>query len=357
MDSLGLRLQQWLIVYCMLGGIWNCEGFIDPILSSRRNPTSSRHSHQRWIVTTDNDDPTNHDLTLGRRAFFATAMVQGIVWPVFAETSLEEASLSVDVVPPSPDARKLFNEARAYESQGNLITAQKLYDKVTRIAPNFIYGWSNLGNTQTAFGDLTSAEQSYTKAIDLCATNLEQTPEGMLGPKRCSEYYLLLLNRGSLRINNGRPKEGLADLQQSAILRARPDAVVLQNLARAEEMNGFYKEADRDYSTAIQMTANEVVPFWLRSVLVKYQLGDVRAGFDLLKRVENRFPQAPEVRAAYAVFLWSTGDTVAARQKFLEVPDRARLKYVDNDYLKNTVNWPPAMLSTLREITKAVGDS
>lgn len=334
----------------MLGAMWGCEGLV--------NPNHSPRPSLGFVVA---DSPeTIEDLTLGRRAFFATTILQTITLPVFAETSLEAAPL-VDVVPPSPDARKLFNEARAYESQGNLITAQKLYDKVTRIAPNFIYGWSNLGNTQTAFGDLTAAEQSYTKAIDLCDTNLQQTKDsegmGFVGPKRCSEYYMLLLNRGSLRINNGLPKDGLKDLQQSAILRGRPDAVVLQNLARAEEMNGLYNEADRDYSTAIQMTANEVVPFWLRSVVVKYQLGDVRAGFDLLKRVENRFPQAPEVRAAYAVFLWNTNDTVAARQKYLEIPDRARLKYVDKDYLNNTINWPPAMMDTLREITKAVGDS
>lgn len=44
------------------------------------------------------------------------------------------------------------------------------------------------------------------------------------------------------------------------------------------------------------MTANEVNPFWLRSALVKLQLGDVQGGFDLMKRIDNRFPEAPEVR-------------------------------------------------------------
>lgn len=53
-------------------------------------------------------------------------------------------------------------------------------------------------------------------------------------------------------------------------------------------MNGFYKQADRDYTLAISMTANEVNPFWLRSALVKLELGDIQGGFDLLKRVDNR---------------------------------------------------------------------
>ena len=237
-----------------------------------------------------------------------------------------------------------------------MAAAQRLYSKVTQMAPRFVYGWSNLGNAQTALGDLTTAERSYNTAIDLCRESLQSDAEAGFGQKRCSDLYVLLLNRGSLRLNNGRPAAALEDLQQSAELRGRPDAVVLQNLARAEEINGLYAPADRDYSAAIAMTANEVTPFWLRSAMVKLQLGDVKGGYDLFKRVENRFPEAPEVRAAYAVFLSARGDAVAGQQKFLEIPDRARLKYSDNKYITQTISWPPAMVETLNKITRAVGD-
>ena len=265
----------------------------------------------------------------------------------------------VDVVPPSSDAKKIFNEGRALESQGNLAAALRLYSKVTQIAPRFVYGWSNLGNAQTGLGDLTSAEQSYNTAIDLCHSanqRADQLPE--LPQRRCNDLYILLLNRGSLRLNNGAPPAlALKDLQQANSLRARPDAIVLQNLARAEEINGLYEQSNRDYSTAISMTANEVSPFWLRSAMVKLQLGQVQDGYDLLKRVEVRFPEAPEVRAASAVFLVrQRGDMTAGQQKFLEIPDRARLLYSDDAYLTQTVSWPPAMRDTLRQITVAVGD-
>ena len=142
-------------------------------------------------------------------------------------------------------------------------------------------------------------------------------------------------------------------------MRARPDAIVLQNLARAEEINGRFEAANRDYAAAIGMTANEVSPFWLRSAMVKLQLGQVQDGYDLLKRVEIRFPEAPEVRAASAVFLVRRspdGDTTLGQQKFLEIPDKARLKYSDDVYLTQTVGWPPAMRETLRQITVAVRD-
>jgi hypothetical protein len=152
------------------------------------------------------------------------------------------------------------------------------------------------------------------------------------------------------------PKEALADLLKADYLRGQPDAIVLQNLARAKEVNGLYSSADRDYTVAISMTSNEVSPFWLRSAMVKFQLGDVQGGFDLMKRVENKFPQAPEVRAAYATFLTERGDQIAGQRKLLEIPDRARLKYTDKEYLTKTITWPPKMIDTLSKVSKAVGD-
>lgn len=204
-------------------------------------------------------------------------------------------------------------------------------------------------------GDLVNAEENYSTAIDLCRES-QKGDEAQFGVKRCSDLYVLLLNRGTVRLNNGMAKEALSDLQQASVLRERPDAIILQNLARAKELNGLYSQADRDYTLAISMTANEVNPFWLRSSLVKFQLGSVKEGLDLLKRVENRFPEAPEVRAAYATFLAVGGDQIAAQQKFLEIPDRQRLRYSDDDYLTKVISWPPAMIDGVKNVAKAVGD-
>jgi tetratricopeptide (TPR) repeat protein len=204
-------------------------------------------------------------------------------------------------------------------------------------------------------GDLKDADVNYSKAIELCRES-RTTQVEQLGVRRCSDLYLLLLNRGSVRLNNGLAKEALADLQQASTLREQPDAIVLQNLARAKELNGLYFQADKDYTVAISMTSNEVNPFWLRSAMVKFQNGDVKGGLDLLKRVENRFPDAPEVRAAYATFLAAGGDQIAAQRKYLQIPDRARLKYVDNEYLTKVISWPPAMIEGVSKIASAVGD-
>jgi len=252
------------------------------------------------------------------------------------------------------EAKQLFSQARALESQGNMAAAQRLYAKVTKMSPRYIYGWSNLGNTQVALGSLDPAEDSYATAIDLCQESINQNEDKKLGVKRCDDLYILLLNRGSLRLNNGRAKDALKDLSQASVLRSRPDGVVSQNLARAKELNGMYAASDKDYNLAISMTSAEVNPFWLRSALVKYQLGDIKGGFDLMKRVENRFPEAPEVKVAYAIFMAANGDEKGALRKYLELPDRQRLRYIDESYLRDKIAWPPAVIDDLAKLTSIV---
>lgn len=341
----------------------------DDVASIREKPSQSSMA---WpaVVSSDADSSLNlrsaakplplNEFRWGRRTALQTAF-SAAMWGnpllAFAEEDPSAtsvlASTPVEVTPSLPDAKKLFNEGRALESQGNMAAAQRLYAKVTKISPRFIFGWSNLGNTQVAMGDLAGADENYSRAIALCQESLQ----GSGGGRKCNDLYLLLLNRGTVRLNtNDKAQEALKDLQQANELRQRPDALVLQNLARAKELNGMYASSDRDYTVAISMTANEVNPFWLRSAMVKLQLGDVKGGLDLLKRVENRFPDAPEVKAASATFLAQQGQQIEAQRKYLEIPDRQRLRYVDDEYLRKVIAWPPAMIDGITKIAKAVGD-
>ena len=328
---------------------------------------TNAHTTQLQLKAASSDDENNHDDSPNtdlsvidcRRNFIKSVVSIGMMIPtsVIAEDAVSVIASTPPVqVVATGDTKKLFNEGRALEAQGNILAAQRLYTKVTKISPRYIYGWANLSNTLVAQGQLNDADQTYTKAINLCEENLKEVEESF-GTKRCDDLYLLLLNRGSVRLNNGMAKEALTDLQRANTLRARPDAVILQNLARAQEINSYFSQSDKSYTTAISMTANEVNPFWLRSSMVKYQLGDVNGAMDLMKRVENRFPEAPEVRAAYAVLLLAKGDEDSARKKFLEIPDRQRVKYADGEFLDKVVAWPSAMKEGLSTLTKAVGDS
>lgn len=157
-------------------------------------------------------------------------------------------------------------------------------------------------------------------------------------------------------MNNNMAKEALIDLENADRIRSKPDAIILQNRARARELNGLYAAAERDYAVAISMTSNEVAPFWLRSALVKFQIGDTLGAFDLIRRVENRFPEAPEVRAALATLLFAKGDQIGAQRKFLEIPNKQRLRYLDDDYLQIVISWPPKMIENVKQLAVAVGD-
>ena len=289
-----------------------------------------------------------------RRTFFGRTAASSLglvtVAPLIANANVE-VSLS------NADAKGLFTQARAFEQQGNLQAAQRLYEKIVAIAPDFVYGWSNLGNTQTAFGQLQEAENSYTKAISLCS-ELEASTQG---GSSCGDAYILYLNRGSLRLNTQQPKLALQDLMTSNSLRSRPDEIILPNLARAYEHNGQYEPASNAYEAAIKLAGNNVAPYWLRASLVEFQLDRLLTGYPLLQRVQNRFPDAPEVRAAAAVYLWARGDEVQARQLFLQIPNKQRLKFnycsdESKQYLDANITWPPKMKQAVQVIAKAVGD-
>ena len=156
---------------------------------------------------------SRRDALLSIAATGATLIMDGA--PLKANA--DDTALSEVQVVATGDAKKLFNEGRALEMQGNMMAAQRLYKKVTAVSPRFVYGWSNLGNTQVAMGTLDPADESYTTAIDLCQESLQQ--EGGIGVRQCNDLYLLYLNRGCLRLNNGQTKEALGDLQQADKLR------------------------------------------------------------------------------------------------------------------------------------------
>ena len=72
------------------------------------------------------------------------------------------------------------------------------------------------------------------------------------------------------------------------------------------------------------------------------------------EKVEVRFPDFPEVKAANAVLLQVKGDTEGAQRMFLGIPEGQRKSYLDKDYLKNVISWPPKMIDALSELTKSI---
>lgn len=100
--------------------------------------TASRVRIPRMAFPTRLYEKCNNEPNLNRRQFTSSipvsvASLVSFPFSVFAgdETIREEA---VQVIA-SGDLKKLFNEGRAMESQGNMLAAQRLYAKVTKLAP------------------------------------------------------------------------------------------------------------------------------------------------------------------------------------------------------------------------------
>ncbi len=87
------------------------------------------------------EKPFRVSTTLDRRKFIVSVPVSVssvLSFPTPGIASEEVMSEAVQVVP-AGDVKKLFNEGRAMESQGNILAAQRLYSKVTKLAPRVRY--------------------------------------------------------------------------------------------------------------------------------------------------------------------------------------------------------------------------
>ena len=81
--------------------------------------------------------------TLNRRQFAVSipASIASLVsFPVSPSFASDEVIAGTELLPPvevtpNGDIKKLFNEARAMEGQGNIPAAQRIYSKITKVAP------------------------------------------------------------------------------------------------------------------------------------------------------------------------------------------------------------------------------
>jgi len=72
-------------------------------------------------------------------------------------TPLPQLVLADGITNVDGEVLRIFRKAKATELEGSVIEAQNLYEQVVQAEPEFIFGWSNLGNVLTARGNLNDA--------------------------------------------------------------------------------------------------------------------------------------------------------------------------------------------------------
>ena len=147
------------------------------------------------------------------------------------------------------EANRIFRKARQIESDGDQLTAMKLYEQIVVAEPDFIYGWSNLGNVLSATGNLEQALLCYKKAI------LLQPPPETLS--------VIILNKASVENGLNHLETALKDLNVAESI-AGPTQTLLSNKAVILSGLGRWKEACDIFEKIISSSDRYALPWWLR---------------------------------------------------------------------------------------------
>lgn len=224
------------------------------------------------------------------------------------------------------EVARIYQKAMQVENDGDLLEAQKLYEQVVQVQPNFIDAWNNLGNVLTSQGNIDLALLCYKKAISLSPPS--------------NELWVILLNKASIELPKGLIQEALADLTiaekvggpQPAILTNR--AVVLTNL-------GDWKEACGIFEKVISSADRYALPWWLRYSMSLLESDRGMEAVAYLQRTLNRFPDETECKA-YAVALYTNlGAVPEAATYWSKLSIEEKNMYRSNKYITETLHWGP----------------
>jgi Flp pilus assembly protein TadD len=172
-----------------------------------------------------------------------------------------------------------FNEGIAAQAGGDWETAARLFQDVVALDPSIVEGWNNLGNALLRLGKLPDADRALRRALSLDPN-----------------YPAALVNAGLLRLQDGRPAEGLFRARRLARPRNPAPRV---NLAISQARQGALSEAEE-----ILAAARRAFP---GNADVLYHLGT------LYERAGNR----DKAREAYGAFLSASAGLQPDRERLV----------------------------------------
>ena len=147
------------------------------------------------------------------------------------------------------ETARIFRKALQCESDGDLAEAQDFFQQVIEVEPDYIYGWSNLGNVLTSRGNLNEALLCYKKAISLY-------------PPR-EALSAIVLNKASIEMAIGQTEAAIKDLDAAERL-AGPQPSILTTKAVALTNEGRWLDASQIFEKVISTADRNALPWWLR---------------------------------------------------------------------------------------------
>lgn len=201
--------------------------------------------------------------------------------------------------------------------------------------------YGNRGNARVRAGRADEALQDLDRAIELAPWAVDP-----------------VLNRGVVLENSGRLEEAARDYRAVIDATGGKDASPFNNLgnvmileATRLESTGkesdlsaarqIYRNAAESFGKAVDLAPSFSFAAANRAVALFAARDDDAVALRELKRLNRRFPNFDEARAAAAGILWSSGDRAEAEGEWSRVDDP---RYTDVKWLRDERHWPPRLV-------------
>lgn len=193
----------------------------------------------------------------------------------------------------SEEARKLYNKAVKYGSEGDLGNAEKFYIKAIKKDATYVEAYDNLGLVYRKMGKYDKAIENYEKSIELY-------PQGTMAYQNLAVVYGLLKDyeneervyKGIVERNPNSP-EGYFGLANSYMMASKFD----EALENAEKALDIYKGTD----------SNHLADGYYMVGLIHYYKGDGKTAKTYLKLAQN---EGADIHPQLVKELLSDGDKI-----------------------------------------------
>ena len=225
------------------------------------------------------------------------------------------------------EARRVFMKGKQNEVDGSIKEAQQMYEEVVQTEPDFIYGWSSLGNVLTADGNLDQALLCYKKAISLKPPN--------------EELANLLLNKASIELATNRADDALNDLSRAENIGGKSINQIRTVRAVALSNEGRWDEASTIFEQVVQTSGKNALPWWLRYSMSLLETNRGVEAIGYLQRTMSSFPQEAECKAFAAALYTSQGSPMEGAKYWNKLRLEDKRTYSNIQFVKTKLKWGP----------------
>lgn len=228
---------------------------------------------------------------------------------------------------------RIFNKGKQNEVDGAVDEAQGFYEQVVQTEPDFVYGWSSLGNVLVTRGNLDQALLCYRKAISL------RPPS--------EELASILLNKASIELATDKTDAAMKDLDLAEQI-SGPTKTINTVKAVALSNSGKWKESSEIFEKVIQTADKNALPWWLRYSMSLLESGRGTEAIAFLQRTISRFPDEAECKAFAAALYTSQGVPLEGGKYWNKMLPEDRDRYSDILFVQQKLKWGPTSTAALK---------